>query len=280
VLSLTTPHRSRAIRAVLARVRATWRRDARAFTLIEVLIAASLGIAMTTIAFSALRFVQINVTRTDTQTAIDQSARTALTNLMVELHSGCIAPKAKPIREGSKETMIKYINARNEAARTESATGEEAHVKPWLHEVFYESTKEELIEKKWEGLTENSTTGEWTFSATAKERILAEHVQQTWENSEHKAKLPVFRYYKYYEPGESGYEAGYLNPSTLTVPLSLTNSEKVAKVTVAFSVAPDAVSERKYYKSKAIEPIALEDSAVYRLTPASTAESPAPQPCA
>lgn len=235
---------------------------------------------MTLIAFSALRFVQVNVTRTDTQTQIDQAARTALENLMLELHSGCIAPKAKPIREGSKETMIKYINARNEAARTESALGEEAHIKPWLHEVFYEPTKEKLIEKKWEGLTENESTGEWTFSATAKERILAEHVQQTWENKEHKAKLPIFSYYKYYEPGETGYEAGYLNPNALAVPLSLASSEKIAKVTVAFSVAPEAVAERKAYKTKALEPIALEDSAVYRLTPASTAESPAPQPCA
>ena len=231
---------------------------------------------MTTVAFGAMHFVALNVTKTDSQVHLDQAARSALANIMLELHSGCIAPKAKPIREESSEKMIKYINARNEAARTESAHEEEAHVKPYLHELKFEETSEKLVEKKWEGTSENSSTGEWTFSATAKTRTLATHVQQA-ENTE-KKKIPIFRYYKYYEPAETGYEAGMLNPNPLAENSKLTASEaeKVAKVTVTFAVAP----EEKTYNKKALEPLTLEDSAVYRLTPASTAESPAPQPCA
>ena len=266
------PHRSPGRRGDrLRRVR-----DARGFTLIELLIASSLGIVMTTIAFGAMHFVAINVTKTDSQVHIDQAARGTLANIMLELHSGCIAPKAKPIREESSEKTIKYINARNEAARTESAKEEEAHVKPYLHEVKFEEASEKLVEKKWEGTSENTSTGEWTFSATAKTRILATHIQQA-ENTE-KKKLPIFRYYKYYEPGETGYEAGQLNPNPLAESGKLTASqaEKVAKVTVTFAVAP----EEKTYNKKLLEPLTLEDSAVYRLTPASTAESPAPQPCA
>ena len=251
-------------------------RDARGFTLIELLIASSLGIVMTTIAFGAMHFVAVNVTKTDSQVHIDQAARGTLANIMLELHSGCIAPKAKPIREESSEKTIRYINARNEAARTESSKEEEAHVKPYLHEVKFEEASEKLVEKKWEGTSENTSTGEWTFSATAKTRILATHIQQA-ENTE-KKKLPIFRYYKYYEPGETGYEAGQLNPNPLAESGKLTASqaEKVAKVTIAFAVAP----EEKTYNKKLLEPLTLEDSAVYRLTPASTAESPAPQPCA
>lgn len=235
---------------------------------------------MTLIAFSAFRFVQINVTRTDTQTADDQAARTALEDIMLELHSGCIAPKAKPIRAESGPTSIRYINARNEAARTVTASEEEAHVKPFLHELVYQEASERLLEKKWEGVSESSTTGEWTFASTEKQHVLAEHIQQTWETTEHKTKVPMFRYYKYYEPGETGYEAGFLNPSKLEGTLTAATAEKVAKVVVAFSVVPEAKAERKAYKSKALESIPLEDAAVYRLTPASTAESPAPQPCA
>ena len=250
--------------------------DARGFTLIEVLIAASLGIVMTTIAFTAMHFVSVNVTKTDSQVHLDQAARGALANIMLELHSGCIAPKAKPIREGSNAHMIKYVNARNEAPRTEASKEEEAHVKPYLHELSYEETSEKLIEKKYEGTSENASTGEWTYSATPKTRILASHVVPV-ENTE-KKKVPVFRYYKYYEPGETGYEAGMLNPNALAEEgnLKAAEAEKVAKVTVTFGVAP----EEKIYNKKLIEPLTLEDSAVYRLTPASTAESPAPQPCA
>lgn len=280
---MTTPadRRQRPRRLVRRARRRVGLRDGHGFTLIEVLIAASLGITMTLIAFSALRFVQINVTKTDTQVQIDQAARVALENIMLELHSGCIAPKAKPIREGSKETLIKYINARNEAARTESSKEEEAHVKPYLHEVAYEESTEKLIEKKYEGTTENPSTGEWTFSSTAKERLLATHVQYSYEKPKtHEGKLAIFRYYQYYEPGETGYEAGFLNPNPLTGALSATTAAKVAKVTVSFSVSPEQKAERKAYNTKALEPVALEDSAVYRLTPASTAESPAPQPCA
>jgi hypothetical protein len=251
-------------------------REEGGFTIIELLIAASLGIAMTTVAFGAMHFVSINITKTDSQVHIDQAARGALANIMLELHSGCIAPKAKPIREESSEKLIRYINARNEAARTESAKEEEAHVKPYFHELKFEEASEKLVEKKWEGTTENSSTGEWSFSATPKTRILATHIQQS-ENTE-KKKLPIFRYYKYYEPGETGYEAGMLNPNPLAEGGKLTASqaEKVAKVVVTFAVSP----EEKTYNKKALEPLTLEDAAVYRLTPASTAESPAPQPCA
>ena len=250
--------------------------EARGFTLIEVLIAASLGIAMTTIAFTAMHFVAVNVTATDSQVHVDQAARGALANIMLELHSGCIAPKAKPILAESSERTINYENARNEAARTESSKEEEAHVKPYKHELKYEEASEKLIERKWEGLTENPSTGVWTYSTTPKTRILATHIQIA-ENSE-KKKLPIFRYYKYYEPGETGYEAGMLNPNPLAEGEKLTASqaEKVAKVTVAFAVSP----EEKTYNKHLLEPLSLEDSAVYRLTPASTAESPAPQPCA
>jgi type II secretory pathway pseudopilin PulG len=249
--------------------------DTRGFTMIELLVAASIGIIVTLVAFGVVKFTQTQVTRTDAQVHIDQAARVALENLMLELHSGCYAPKAKPIQEKSTGSILRFINARNEAARTES--GNEAHVRPYYHEIIFEEAKERLFEKKWEGATENSSTGEWTFSATAKERILATHIQATHENSEpSKPKLPVFRYYRYFEAGDVGYEAGKLNPTTLEVPLSTTNAQKVAKVTVNFSVSPEEAN----YNSKALEPVALEDSAVYRLTPASTAESPAPQPCA
>jgi hypothetical protein len=85
----------------------------------------------------------------------------------------------------------------------------------------------------------------------------------------------VFQYYRYYEPSDSGYESGHLNPTALATPLTATSAASVARVTVAFSVAPESTR----HNEKALTPIALEDSAVYRLTPASTVETPTPRPC-
>jgi hypothetical protein len=270
----------RAIAARARRFAGRAARDARGYTLIELLIAASLGITITMIGFSALYFVQTNVSHADEQVHIDQTGRVVLENLMLELHSGCIAPKAKPIQANSTGSILKFVNARAEAPRTEAGK-EEAHVKPYLHEVIYEESKEKLYEKKWEGEETESGSGEYKFNGTPTERLLAKHVVPLWETPEHKATLPIFRYYRYYEEGDAGYEAGKLNETPLTTPLSSNQSEKnaavkVAKVTVSFSIAPSA----KNNNSKLLEPVALEDSAVYRLTPASTAESPAPQPCA
>jgi hypothetical protein len=250
-------------------------RDQGAFTLIELLISSGMGITITLIAFSALHFVQLNVTKTDSQVHIDQAARGALTSIMLELHSGCIVPKATPVKEGSKETMIKFANARNEGIRNETGV-QEAHIKPYLHEDTFEEGSEKLIEKKYEGEESPASSLEFKYKSTFTEKLLAKHVQRTWETTAHTSKLPVFRYYKYFEPGETGYEAGMLNPTPLATPLTAANAAKVAKVTVSFSVAP----EEKTYNNKALEPLALEDSSVYRITPASTAESPAPQPCA
>jgi len=273
-MSLLSARRSRRLRRLRARAR-----DARGFTLIELMISASLGITITTIAFAAMHFVSVNISQTDDQVHLDQNGRTALANIMLELHSGCISPEARPIRAESSEKLIKYINARNEAARTESAKEEEAHVKPYLHELKYEEGSEKLVEKKYEGLSEKTEKGEWTFSTTPKTRVIATHIAQV-ETTE-KKKIPIFRYYKYFEPEEAGYEAGMLNPTPLSggeskTGLSSSEAEKVAKVTVTFAVSP----EEKNYNKHALEALTLEDSAVYRLTPASTAESPAPQPCA
>jgi prepilin-type N-terminal cleavage/methylation domain-containing protein len=248
----------------------------RGFTLIELLISASLGITLTMIGFSVLYFTQTNVTRVDEQVNIDQTGRIVLENLMLELHSGCVAPESKPIQSGSTETTVKFVNARSEAPRTEGES--EAHTKPYLHEVIYEEAKEKLYEKKVLGTESPAGSGSFVYTGTPTERVLALHVRKTESGG---TKQPIFRYYRYFEEGDAGYEAGRLNETALEVPLSSEAAKKnyagkVAKVTVGFSVAPRA----KNLSSKALEAVALEDSAVYRLTPVSTAESSAPAPCA
>lgn len=243
------------------------------FSLIELLIAMPMGVVISMVAFNMLIFAQSNVTQTNEQIRMDQAARTAFTNVMLGLHSGCINTVVRPIQAGSEENKLIYINARDEAAKTNSSTGEEAFIKPVEHELYVEESTHKLIEKAYPEASENSNS-EYTFSTTATKKVLAEHVVKS--EPKKNETLPYFRYYRYWESSEAGYEAGRINPTAISEkPLSAATAQKVAKVTVAF-----AVTDRlKHYNEHAVKPLELEDSAVYRLSPLSTTESAAATPC-
>jgi prepilin-type N-terminal cleavage/methylation domain-containing protein len=234
------------------------------FTLIELLVAMAIS--------TVVGFAQNNISRAEEETRVSQSARDALEKLVLELHSGCVAPRFKPILEGSTDSKIRFISQSGESSLLETVT---------RHEVDYEYSEQHGGELVDHYLTSNkSTTNEWTFpSETPKQSVLVTHIEPAPNPERVGATLPYFQYYRYYEPTDEGYEAGKLDPKPLTAtatePLSAEAAAKVAKVTVTFAVAPS----EKHPTGTNASPITLQDSVVYRLTPASTAESPAPMPC-
>jgi Tfp pilus assembly protein PilW len=237
------------------------------------LVATAMSVLLITIAISVLLATKTSVTETAERVQADQAGRVALEDIMVELHSACFSPSIKPIRAGSESATLIYIDATNEAAQTNTEKGEEAFAKAIKHEVSYSVSAHTLRDTTYAQTGELSST-ELAFSATPINHVLAQHIEESW-NTAHTARTPVFQYYRFYEPSDSGYEAGHLNPTALTTPLTASSAAAVARVTVAFSVAPESTR----HNEKALTPIALEDSAVYRLTPASTIETPNPRPC-
>jgi hypothetical protein len=235
------------------------------------LVAMAIGSLLCLTAFGLIITTRTNANRINEQIHIDQNARVALENLMHNLHSACVVPNKPPIQSGSNESLIKFI----------SGTGQEAAVTPVLHAVRFIAAKEELTETEYES-TSGSTYGAWTFESTPKHgKRLATGIQQiTEKEGSTERKIPIFRYYQYYQENESTHvnphpgelEAEYLSEGSSGLDTEL--AENVAKVTVAFRAAPASTREP--------EPKAtvLEDTALYRLVPTSDEEAASPEPCA
>jgi len=229
-------------------------------TLIELMVATMIALIVVGAAIALLEFTNHNITSVNAQVQIAQGARLALQNLMQELHSGCILPHYQPVRPGSTETEIYFVSGVGEGPQPE---------KIYYRRVAFEGGEiGNLVEYRWPASISN---GQVVVSSESPVRqILARRVGLPAPGS------PIFRYYHYYEPGETGFAPGQINPTPLPVPLTAETAAKVAKVTVAFAVNPEPVQRRLGGK---IEPLVLEDSAVYRITPTAAVATPVPEPC-
>jgi prepilin-type N-terminal cleavage/methylation domain-containing protein len=249
----------------------------RGFTMIELLIAISMGIVISLAAFSFLGFATSDVSRIDERVHIDQTARVTLENIVLELHSACVTPSVVPIIPGSTSESIKFIS--------EAGTGS-ALSSVHEHEIIYEAAKGavkgQLVEKTY--LNTPPPTGkeapEYSFPKTASstKKLLIGVVQ-----SESGGKpVPIFQYYRYYQAsdtiptGHTTIPYGELYPKALskTELEKEVNVEKVVKVTVSYTLAPEGVEIATFNRDR---PIPLEDSVVFRLAPA--AESSSNLPC-
>jgi len=248
------------------------RMDQSGLTLVELVVAMAMTLVLTLAAIAFLQFTSNDVTRVNAEVHTDQRARAALTELVLQLHSGCVLPKYQPIRAGSSETQLNFVSGTGEGPQPE-------HIA--YHELIWEAEARggayALVEHSRKASLVNGTVV--VSSETPNRQIIASHLMRSWANAQHTETLPIFRFYRYYEPGDVGYIPGTIDPQPLPVPLTPESAEKVSKVTIAFSVAPEGAEAKLAQRNTKLEPLELEDSAVYRITPASTAATPAPAPC-
>lgn len=248
------------IPAVLSRVG----REDGGYTLIELLIATAIGLIVTTSAFMLLEFTTNDVSRITTRVHVTQAGRVALERLMMKLHSTCVAPLINPIVTGSSSTTLRFI----------SESGSEPSLATVrLREVVYTpaagKSEGTLVEKSW--LSTGGNPPEYTFNekATPTTRALLTGVRQT-------EAIPVFQYYRYYQESDPGAILGELNPNPMTSPLKIKEAEAVTKVTVSFTLAPEGKESATFNGDG---PVALEDSAVLRLSPSSSSAGIPNFPC-
>lgn len=247
------------------------------FTLIELLVGMSITLVVTLVAFTFLEFTSRDVSRTTDRVHVDQAGRTALERLMTNLHSGCVAAQATPIRGGSTNTVLRYVSEHGEAASLPSVT---------LHEVIFTAptgtTEGTLVEKSWAS-TASSVAPNYVFNeaATPKTTRLLTGIRQTKTGEKGKeTAVPVFQYYRYYteadKPEASKY--GELNPTSFGASkLTEEEAEAIAKVTISFTLAPEGKEASTFGAGR---PVAFEDSAIMRLAPSSTEPSVTNLPCA
>ncbi len=253
-------------------------------TLIELIVAMALGIIVTGIAFSLLNFTTSDVVRISERVHVNQTGRVALEKLMLALHSSCVAAKAEPIRSGSNEKVLRFIS---------ETSGVNAHGEPTaslptirLHEVIYTpasgKTEGKLTERSWpsEGTPPNY---KFTESATPTTRTLLTGVKQS-EEEKTKTPIKVFRYYRYYKSTDSKPTLGELDPNEYVLNSEASSTEQaqeaaqIAKVTVTLTAVPEGKENKENTSLGNGRPVALEDSAILRLSPSS--EEGGNSPCA
>lgn len=262
---------------MLSRTPHVLRSDETGFTLIEVLVATVIGLVITLAAFTLLEFSTRDVSRITDRAHADQIGRVALENVMLQLHSACVAVGVNPVQAGSNASELKFIS---EASPLNKATHEPVSVLSTvqLHKLIY--TEGKLIEKSWTGkfnaaLTRvESATGPYEFNEAEKpaERVLVKGVSQI---SKEGIPQPIFQYFRYYKEGDALPKYGQINPAAVA-PTSEAVAVLVAKVTVGFTLTPEGVESSFARGDRAV---ALEDSAILRLTPSTEAPNISNQPC-
>ncbi len=243
------------------------------FTLMETLVAMVTGVIVTGALLAILEFSLREQSQITDRAQANQIGRTAMSNIIDELHSSCTG--ARPIQEPNTtpESPLEKSNSVNLwfISTYGTANSGEALVKEaYEHDIRWASTTTSNTGEKLGRLTDysfkassgNSQEG-WTFPAlktlnalgsTGKTRTIAENVILPKGKS-------LFEYYKYNSSGQLTEI-----PSTELPLSSVSAAENVAQVTVNFIQAPESKDTRSDRTAS------FSDSVVMRLDPTTSEE--------
>lgn len=269
-------------------------RDEHGFTLIELLVSMIIALVVSLAAFSILQFTTDDVSRITARAHVDQTGRVALQKIMLQLHSACVAVTITPIEPKSNENTIKFVSETSPLNSSKEPISSLSTVK--LHEITYNKAEGTLTEKS---RPSSGTTPEFTFkeheTPEPSIHLLLTGVRQTEvtnETTKEVEKLPIFRYYRYFTSNDTKVKLGEaklgeldpepmsnatLEKETIKGKEKETEAEKVAKVTMSFTLAPES---HESIIAKGGQPIVLEDSAIFRFTPSSEEAGNTNLPCA
>jgi Tfp pilus assembly protein PilW len=168
-------------------------RDRRGFTLVETLVAMVTGIIVTGALFTILEVSAKQTARVSEVAQATQSGRTAMTHIVDELHSACLSAGFAPVKAGSGESKLVFVNAYFPAKSNEATEPEYGFVRK--DEIEYVSAKGTLTDTKSQATAEPTAKEyPWKSLGTTK---LAENISQT-------ESAPVFTYYKYSTASSTG----------------------------------------------------------------------------
>jgi Tfp pilus assembly protein PilW len=205
-------------------------------TLIELLVTLITGTVITLALVAVLIFSTRQETHLTDLAQATQTGRLAMTKVVDELHSACLAPSFTPIQAKSKANELRFINAYSKEAVV-SKTEVNEHRIVWnekagtLTDETYPATKEET----WPVFKYASTPGSSV--------LLASHISQSEAGGK---KIPVFQYYGY--STESNESASSAVSQLSTTPLisgaeaelSSTAAATAAAVLISFNASSNA----------------------------------------
>jgi prepilin-type N-terminal cleavage/methylation domain-containing protein len=224
-------------------------RDEHGFTLIELLVSMLVAFVVTGALFAILQVSLHQTSLITDKVQANQLGRTAMTRIIDELHSSCIAPGFTPIQKESNGTELMFknaysseaviLNAKEAGAKT-PGTGMFEHQiifnasAQTLTDFVYKSESGEGAEAKFPELDYSTTTHEAPHATPTKGIRLASNVTETEEQ-------PIFTYYKY-STTTTGSGNSTVPVSTLikinSTRLTNLEAEETASVLVRFRQAP------------------------------------------
>lgn len=222
-------------------------RDERGTTLPELMVGLGAGLVVF-VGLTTLIIVTLHTTtRVSARVDATQRARIAVTKVLDQLHSACIAPKVPPIRAGSTDTALAFVHAPGDAV---SPT-------PVLTVISLSGTT--LSQSDYEYLGGNAPLWEFDESKPKSTQLMT-HVSPISGTD------PVFSYYASSNGGVSA--------TPLAEPLSSTGASQTIFVKVAFQVAPTGGPN-----AEAATPARIQGGATLRLTSASFNKAAPSSPC-
>jgi len=221
-------------------------RDERGTTLAEVVVGMAAGLTIL-VGLSTLTMVTLTTgSRVSARVHATQDSRQALSRVIDQLHSACIAPKVPPIREGSSSSELRFIHA----------TGSAVSPVPTLTKITYSNGSLTQNDYAWK----SGAAPFWTFneSTPVKTVLLASRIAPI-------GSKPIFTYY--------GYGSGAVSTTPLAVPLSTIDANKTIQVGMAFMANPSSG------KAEDATPARIQGAASLRLTASSYNPSAPSYPC-
>lgn len=224
--------------------------DESGTTLVELMVGTAVGMVVLYALTMAILTTMHGSARVSARVHATQNARVALTNIMEELHSACLAPKITPVQPASTGTLLSFVHA----AKTDGAA---AAPNPVLTKIFLEGSTLKKSDQAW---VSGAAQKEWVWSPTVTTRQLATNVGPVPPSNS------IFSYY--------AYDKGVLSATPQTPPIDATEAASTIQIRVALAVAP---SSTPVHDDNA--PASVQNSATLRLTPPSFNESAPSPPC-
>jgi hypothetical protein len=224
--------------------------DESGVTMVEVLISTAAGIVVLA-GLTTVIVVTMNANaRVSARIDANQQARLAVTRVMQQLHSACVAPKIAPIQATSSGTLLKFIHAA-------PGEGDEVAPLPTMTEISLSGGVLTQTDRQ----AISGTAPNWTYSTTTTTRQLLTGVAPIAPSTS------IFSFYA----GNNG----STTPTAQATPLSTASALETIQVRIALAVSPGKGTTVD--DANAAAPI--RDGATLRLTPPSFNEAAVSLPC-
>jgi Tfp pilus assembly protein PilW len=222
-------------------------RDERGMTLVELLVAMSAGMVVMAGVTLAMIVTMRETNRVASHVEANQQARIAMTKIINQLHSACVAPQIAPVREDSTGTMLSFIHQSGSAVAPTPVLSRISLSGTTLTQSDYAAT--------------GGAAPNWIFATTA-----SSTVQLMTGVSPISLTVPVFRYF--------AYSGGSVSATPLAATPLGTNATKAVQVNVAFKAAPG-----KTVSGDANAQAEIQNAALLRLTPPGYSSTTSNLPC-